>query len=223
MACECCCHQPGCCVHHSRSDSDSQVEVANVGPHHSDLDSGEEDPEVEVEVPVSSLAFGAATRAALVAMDRVDLEDEFLTRACVIQCVPAFLRGLYRASMRFVLIEADRARKTSDTVTLSRAWKLFLILPRLLLHRPPRGGNIPKCRLLQRFSDFAAGQWLHLLEESRDFATQASVVSHRRRWRLQGDDARRRADHAEVQMGELSAGRAALAPGNEIQTPIGAP
>ena len=118
--------------------------MASVGPHHSDLDSGEADPEVEAEVPVSSLAFGAAARAALVAMDSVDFEDEFLTRACVIQCVPAFLRGLYRASMRFVLIEADRAREASDTVALSRAWKLFLILPRLLLHRPPRGGNIPK-------------------------------------------------------------------------------
>ena len=46
------------------SDSDSQVEVASVGPHHSVLDSGEEDPEVEAEVPISSLAFGAAARAA---------------------------------------------------------------------------------------------------------------------------------------------------------------
>ena len=163
------------------SDSNSQVEVASVGPH-SDLDSGEANPEIEVEVPVFSLAFAAAARAALVAMDSVDLEDEFLTRASVIQCVPAFLRCLYRASM----IEANKAREASDTVAFSRAWKLFLILPRLLLHRPPRSGNIPKCKLLQRFSDFAAGRWSYLMEESRDFA----VMSRRRRRRPQGDDVR---------------------------------
>ena len=57
------------------SDSDSQVEVASVGTH-SDFDSGEGDPEDEAEVQVSSLAFGAAARAALVALDSVDLEDE---------------------------------------------------------------------------------------------------------------------------------------------------
>ena len=51
------------------------------------------------------------------------------------QCPPAFF-----------LIEADRSREASDIVALSRAWKLFLLLPRLLLHRPPRGGDIPKCR-----------------------------------------------------------------------------
>ena len=71
-------------VIHLESDSDSQVEVASVGPR-SDLDLGEGDPEVEAEVPVSSLAFAAAAPAVLVALDSVDLEDEFLTRACVMQ------------------------------------------------------------------------------------------------------------------------------------------
>ena len=129
------------------------------------MDSGEADPEVEAEVPVSSLAFGAAARAALVAVDSVDLEDEFLTRACVIQCVPAFLRGLYRSSMRSVLIEADRAREASDTVAPLPGLEVVPHLASLVA--PPRGGNIPKCRLLQRFSDFAAGRLSHLLEESR--------------------------------------------------------
>ena len=190
------------------SDSDSQVEVASVGPH-SAVDSGEGCPEVEKEIQVSSLVFGAAARAALVGLDSVDLEGEFLTRACVMKGLPAFLRGLYRASMRFVLSEADRARDAGDAAATSRAWKLFLLLPCLLLHRPPRGGNVPKCQLMERFSDFAGGRWFHLLEQSRAYATQASVTSRRRRRRPQGDEERRRADRAQalVQMGELSAGR----------------
>ena len=64
-----------------KSNSDSQVEVTSVGAPLSDVDSGEVDPEVEAEVPVSSLAFGATARAVLVGLDSVDLEGEFFTRA----------------------------------------------------------------------------------------------------------------------------------------------
>ena len=68
-----------------------------------------------------------------------------------------------------------------------RAWKLFL--PRLLLHRPPRGGLVPKSRL----------------HKSNSCADQAAVASRRRRRRDRGDDPQRRADRAEalVQMGEI--------------------
>ena len=69
--------------------------------------------------------------------------------------------------MRFALQEAQRAREQRDEVGSTRAWKLFLLLPRLLMHRPPRGGLIPKCQLQERFTDFAAGRWAHFLEQSR--------------------------------------------------------
>ena len=94
-------------------------------------------------------------------------------------------------------------------------WKMFLLLPRVLLLRPPRGGLVPKSRLLERFSLFRDGS----LGRSAD---QAAVASRRRRRRDRGDDPQRRADRVEalVQMGELSAGRHALegapiAPGTE--------
>ena len=61
-------------------------------------------------VPFSSLTFGPAARAALVGLDSVDLEDLFLTEACMMKCPPAFLRAFYRASMRFALSEENRAR-----------------------------------------------------------------------------------------------------------------
>ena len=90
---------------------------------------------------------------------------------------PAFLKGAYRSAMRFALEEADAARERGHNITLERAWKLFLLLPRLLLQRPPRGGNVPKCRLQERFAAFAAGQWDVFLEGSRVCADQAAVAS----------------------------------------------
>ena len=44
----------------------------------------------------------------------------------------------------FALVEADRARAARDDRAATRAWKLFLLLPRLLLHKPPRGGQTSK-------------------------------------------------------------------------------
>ena len=135
---------------------------------------------------------------------------------------PVFLRGSFRSAMRFALEEADRGREVGDMLVLSRAWKLFLLLPRLLLHRPARGGNVPKSRLCERFADFAAGRWGELLEQSRHCADQAASATRRRRRRREGDNVQRRADRAQalVQMGELSAGRhalegASIAPGSQ--------
>ena len=87
-------------------------------------------------------------------------------------------------------------------------------------NRPARGGNIPKCRLKDRFSAFAAGQWGGLLHQSRECSEQCAVPTRRRHRRAGGDDIQRRAERAEalVQLGELSSGRhalegASLAPG----------
>ena len=98
---------------HVESDSDSQVDVASVGPH-SAVDSGDGCPEVDEEIPVFYVGFGAAAQTALVGLDNVDLEDEFLTKARVMKCFPASLRGVCKASMKFVLSEADRARDAGD-------------------------------------------------------------------------------------------------------------
>ena len=81
------------------SDSDSQVDVASVGL-------------IQILILVRKIQkLKRRFQSLLWLWSNVDLEDEFLSRAaCEMQCVPAFLRGLYRASMRLVLIEADNAR-----------------------------------------------------------------------------------------------------------------
>ena len=47
--------------------------------------------------------------------------------------VPKFLRGPFRNALKFALEEAI----ARDEVRQSRGWKLFMMLPRALLHRPP--------------------------------------------------------------------------------------
>ena len=137
---------------------------------------------------------------------------------------PAFLKGQYRAAMRFAVVEADRARAASDDRAATRAWKLFLLLPRLLLYKPPRGGQIPKSRLIERFADFAEGRWAHLFLKSREWADQAAVVSSRR-GRRHEDDLQRRADRAEalVQFGELFVIRAQRSGGSVVGARFGCP
>ena len=139
-------------------------------------------------------------------LDGVNLSEEFSRRPSVMKNVPHCLRGPYRNAMRLAMDEANH----SNAVRSERGWRLFLLLPRLLLHRPPRGGHIPESH---RFDDFAAGKWLYLLSASRKCDEEASVAVHRKRRREgQAGEMERRAAraHGFVQLGELSSGRQAL-------------
>ena len=53
-----------------------------------------------------------------------------------------------------------------------RGWKLFLVLPRLLLHRPLRG-KVGREKLVSRFQ-CSAGQWADLLRASLHCSAQNS-------------------------------------------------
>ena len=131
----------------------------------------------EEETSAAIVIFGVETRAALGGLDHVDLEVEFATRACVMKSLPAFLKGQYRAAMRFALSKADWARDAQDERATVKAWKLFLLFPRLLLHKQPRGGHVPKSRSKDRFTDFARSSWGHLLTQSRQCADQAQTLA----------------------------------------------
>ena len=56
----------------------------------------------------------------------------------------------------------------------SRGWKLFLLLPRLLLHRSPRGGKIPKAQLQRRMEAFSRGDWAPVNERVQPEASPAT-------------------------------------------------
>ena len=80
------------------------------------------------------------------------------------------------------------------------------------VEQAPRGGQVPKKQLEERFSMFSAGQWAELIRGSLALSATGSQAAIRRRRRRNHDDVHKRADRAMqlVQMGELSAGRLAL-------------
>ena len=85
-----------------------------------------------------------AIREALLFLDEIDLVPIFKRRACIMKAPPTFLKGAYRSAMRLALSEAEAGHRAGDESRKSRAWKLFLLLPRILLHRPSRRGRSPR-------------------------------------------------------------------------------
>ena len=81
----------------------------------------------------------------------------------------------------------------------------------LLLRRPGQGGVVPKKKIQERLTAFAAGQCAELVRESMVSAEQGSEAMRCKR-RREGDNLVKRAARAEklVHLGELSAGRQAL-------------
>ena len=69
------------------------------------------------------------------------------------------MKGAYRSTIRVALTEIDQGRSDGDASRSSRGWKLFLLLPRILLHKLPRGGLVPKKQLHRRFESFSEGDW----------------------------------------------------------------
>ena len=118
---------------------------------------------------------------------------------------PRFLCGGHRAAMRLALQEILNGADREDDIAQCRGWKLFLLLPRLLLFRPTRGGLIPKQQLQNRFS------WEQLLLQSEECEAVASKAFQRKRT-TQADTPKRRTDRAQslVMVGEVSAGSHAL-------------
>ena len=146
--------------------------------------------------------------------DGVTLRDVFDTGASVTHSVPHFLKGAFRGAVRVALQGILRG---SD-LHITRGWKLFMLLPRLLLFQPRRGGKVSKKTLEERFQMFQEGRWLELLGICRGTSAQVHQSSVRRRRRQRQDDGiQKRVDraHSLVQLGELSAAVGAnVAPGN---------
>ena len=103
--------------------------------------------------------------------------------------VPRFLRGPFKNALKVAM----EAALQEDELSQERGWKLFVMLPRMVLHRPPRG-NIAREKLISRFELFTRGEWSSLLEASQTCDERAVVA--RRRVRGVGDNIERRAERA---------------------------
>ena len=74
------------------------------------------------------------------------------------QGVPAFLRPGIRQAYTFSLRALRDAHSRAGETQQTRAWKLFLLIPRLLLFRVRVTGSTGREALLQRVRDFLAGR-----------------------------------------------------------------
>ena len=106
-----------------------------------------DDPVAQVRRPegevIQDITVNPAIRAALRSLDEVDVQHLFRDRAVVIKSLPSMIRGAYKSAMRMALREAADRASARDEVGLCRAWKLFLLLPRMLLHRHLAEGSFP--------------------------------------------------------------------------------
>ena len=107
--------------------------------------------------------------------------DSWCTRFSVVNASLKSERSLTSPifpAMRVALEEVSEA--AGNPVQLERGWKLFLLLTRMLLHRPPRGGLISKSKLSERFDKFARGEWMQLIRASIQCDEQAAVGRRRK-------------------------------------------
>ena len=156
------------------------------------------------------MGSGARVRAPMrsfASLDVLNLSELFESRPRVMRSVPHILRGGFRLALRVACQEILAGVVANSAARSVRGWKLLLVLPRMLLFRPP----------LRQFQE---GDWISLLRESAIASEQGQNRAVRHRRRNQDEEARRAARALSlVQMGELSAGRqalegACLAPGN---------
>ena len=148
-------------------------------------------------------------------LDSVDLKQFFTKRPPMLKRCPYFLRGRLRQCFAIALRERYRARQEQDAVAEERAWKLFGLVPAMLLHRPRGTGSGGRDELAQRADEFASGHFRDLLEMASRHAAESRKWGH-----TQDDDTmerRGRAAQRRVESGQVSRARheltgAALAP-----------
>ena len=146
-------------------------------------------------------------------LDEVNLEEWFLQRVPTLKKFPHFMRGRSRHCFAVALRERYRAKGAQDSRAEERAWKLFGLVPVILLHRPRGTGSVCKEELASRADDFVRGRWIDLLENIRDTSGQPRPAMGE----IQEHERRGRAALGRVRQGQVSRARqeltgAALAP-----------
>ena len=164
------------------------------------------------ELPIQGRDRVHGVQHAFATLDIVNLAEVFAQRARVMQSVPWVIRGAFRTAVKVAMQEILAGTEANSEVRVARGWKLLLLLPRMILFRPPRGGNVSRQKLESRIVAFHEGRWMELLRDSTVAAETAHTQSVRRRRRQDHDEDARRAARAMTltQMGELSAARQAL-------------
>ena len=86
------------------------------------------------------------------------------------QYVPFAIRDHFARILKFSLLELHKPYLRDESgcaVHFTRAWKLFFLLPRMLLMPTLRGGDGGRRELNRRVRLFDAGEWTCLIAETR--------------------------------------------------------
>ena len=102
------------------------------------------DEQVEEAIPME--ARPGFVNFGLEALDEVDLSEEFHKRPHTMRSVPFTMRGAYRCAVQVTLNAIVEGRHRRNVVQEERGWKLFFLIPKLLLFRPA-GGIVPRDKL----------------------------------------------------------------------------
>ena len=116
-------------------DSDGAAAQGEVAPSAETVRQRRPASEVEiVEVPEPTVDSDPDSHS----LDAVDLHEVFELRARVMRSVPVVLSGAFRAAIRVSMQEILNGVEAHSDVRAERGWKLFMLLPRMLLFRPAR-------------------------------------------------------------------------------------
>ena len=120
--------------------------------------------------------------------------------------------------MGWILEKRQDYKRQDNHLGVLRAWKLFGLMPSMLLRTTQHKGSEGRRILEQRFDDFQKGNWTFLIEQSEQEVVSKRSVQNKSK----DDESKRRGQSAQqfVQMGEVSRARqslvaAKLAPGND--------
>ena len=97
-------------------------------------------------------------------LDELNLVEIFSSRIALLKSIPHAWRGSIRGAYCIALKEMRRTKINDDLLERERAWKLFLLISRLLLHRKMGDHWITKDEFDQRLVDFHNGKWQKLFK-----------------------------------------------------------
>ena len=98
----------------------------------------EDPPDRPEDVMFADILLSPALQVGFRWLATVDVEAVFRRRAVLMKTVPVFMQGAHRSAMRVATSEIDAGRSNGDRTRSAAGWRLFMLLPRFLLFRPPR-------------------------------------------------------------------------------------
>jgi hypothetical protein len=105
--------------------------------------------------------------AAWATLDAIELKEEWKNPCATVREVPEFFSKQLQEAFHVATARIREMHGKKKDIELERAWKLFLLLPRMLLSRTKQKGEDGKAEFFSRFRSFQRGDWLKLVQQAR--------------------------------------------------------